>query len=158
MSPSVGAAAGRIVEHCDKCAARQSRGARVGRAGGGARGVEARIVADHLVVVHIIVDCQDAMGANLVNTVAEAVADRLAEIAKATVGLRILSNLCDKRCVRVSCRVPGRSPRDRRDGRKRCPRRHRRRVAICGGGSVPRRNPQQGHHERRRRGHHRHRQ
>ena len=46
------------------------------------------------------------MGANLVNTVAEAVADRLAEIARAKVGLRILSNLCDQRCVRVTCRVP----------------------------------------------------
>jgi hydroxymethylglutaryl-CoA reductase len=45
------------------------------------------------------------MGANLVNTIAEAVSDRLAEIAQAKVGLRILSNLCDKRCVRVTCRV-----------------------------------------------------
>jgi hydroxymethylglutaryl-CoA reductase len=46
------------------------------------------------------------MGANLVNTIAEAVADRLAQIANGKVGLRILSNLCDKRCVRVTCRVP----------------------------------------------------
>jgi len=56
--------------------------------------------------VHVIVDCRDAMGANLINTVAEAVADRLAHLAHAKVGLRILSNLCDKRCVRVRCRVP----------------------------------------------------
>jgi hydroxymethylglutaryl-CoA reductase len=54
----------------------------------------------------VIVDCRDAMGANLINTVAESVADRLAELAKGRVGLRILSNLCDQRCVRVSCRVP----------------------------------------------------
>jgi hydroxymethylglutaryl-CoA reductase len=46
------------------------------------------------------------MGANLVNAVAEAVAGRLAAIANARIGLRILSNLCDKRCVRVRCRVP----------------------------------------------------
>ena len=46
------------------------------------------------------------MGANLVNGVAEAVADRLAAIAGGRVGLRILSNLCDKRCVRITCRVP----------------------------------------------------
>src|SRR5580704_11660166 len=71
--------------------------------GGGTRGVEARVLADDLVVVHIVLDCQDAMGANLVNSVAEAVADRLAEIAEARVGLRILSNLCDKRRVRVRC-------------------------------------------------------
>jgi hydroxymethylglutaryl-CoA reductase len=74
--------------------------------GGGARGVEARVLAPDMVVVHLIVDCKDAMGANLVNGVAEAVADRIASIAQARVGLRILSNLCDKRCVRVRCRVP----------------------------------------------------
>ena len=59
-----------------------------------------------MIVVHVIVDCRDAMGANLVNTVAEAVADRLASIACAEVGLRILSNLCDRRCVRVRCSIP----------------------------------------------------
>jgi hydroxymethylglutaryl-CoA reductase len=59
-----------------------------------------------MVVVHVLIDCKDAMGANLVNSVAEAVGDRIAAIAEARVGLRILSNLCDKRCVRVRCRVP----------------------------------------------------
>jgi hydroxymethylglutaryl-CoA reductase len=73
--------------------------------GGGARGVEARVLDDDIVVAHILVDCKDAMGANLVNGVAEAVADRVAAIAEARVGLRILSNLCDKRRVRVSCEV-----------------------------------------------------
>jgi len=76
--------------------------------GGGARDVEVRLLGyaeDQMIVVHVLVDCRDAMGANLVNTVAEGVADRLAELAHARVGLRILSNLCDKRCVRVSCRV-----------------------------------------------------
>jgi hydroxymethylglutaryl-CoA reductase len=38
--------------------------------------------------------------------VAEAVADRIAEITGGKVGLRILSNLCDKRCVRVRCSIP----------------------------------------------------
>ena len=77
--------------------------------GGGARDLEVRVLgtpADRMIVVHVIVDCRDAMGANLVNSVAEAVADRLAELAEGKVGLRILSNLCDKRCVRVTCRVP----------------------------------------------------
>jgi hydroxymethylglutaryl-CoA reductase len=71
--------------------------------------VEARALgeaSDRMMVVHVVVDCRDAMGANLVNTVAEAVAGRLAEIAEGKVGLRILTNLCDKRLVRVSCRVP----------------------------------------------------
>jgi hydroxymethylglutaryl-CoA reductase len=77
--------------------------------GGGARDVEVRalgVTEDRMMVVHVIIDCRDAMGANLVNTVAEAVADRLAEIARAKVGLRILSNLCDKRCVRIRCSIP----------------------------------------------------
>jgi hydroxymethylglutaryl-CoA reductase len=76
--------------------------------GGGARGLEVRTLgepADEMIVVHVLVDCRDAMGANLINTVAEAVADRLAALAGGKVGLRILSNLCDKRCVRVRCRV-----------------------------------------------------
>ena len=77
--------------------------------GGGARGLEVRTLGgpeDRMIVTHVLVDCRDAMGANLINTVAEAVADRLAALAKGKVGLRILSNLCDKRCVRVRCRVP----------------------------------------------------
>jgi len=85
--------------------------------GGGARDVEVRKLnppnpvpgADEMLVVHIVIDCRDAMGANLVNNAAEAVADRLAALANGQVGLRILSNLCDKRCVRVSCRVPAAS-------------------------------------------------
>ncbi len=74
--------------------------------GGGARSVDVRVLADDVIAVHVLVDCQDAMGANLVNTVAEAVADRVAAIAGGQVGLRILSNLCDQRCVRVRCTVP----------------------------------------------------
>jgi hydroxymethylglutaryl-CoA reductase len=74
--------------------------------GGGAREIEVRELAADMIVLHVVVDCRDAMGANLVNTIAEAVADRAAVIAGARVGLRILTNLCDKRCVRVSCRLP----------------------------------------------------
>jgi hydroxymethylglutaryl-CoA reductase len=76
------------------------------RRGGGARGLEVRDLGDGMLVVHFLVDCRDAMGANLVNTVAEAVADWLAELTGGQVGLRILSNLCDRRCVRVRCSVP----------------------------------------------------
>jgi hydroxymethylglutaryl-CoA reductase len=46
------------------------------------------------------------MGANLVNTVAEAMSDELARLVRGKAGLRILSNLCDRRCVRATCRVP----------------------------------------------------
>jgi len=73
--------------------------------GGGARDMEVRVL-EHtavgpMVVVHLIVDVRDAMGANAVNTMAEAVAPRLAEIARGEFRLRIISNLADKRLVRA---------------------------------------------------------
>ncbi len=74
--------------------------------GGGARAIEVRDLGGGWLVVHVLVDCLDAMGANTVNTVAEAVADRIGELAAGRVGLRILSNLCDRRCVRVRCSIP----------------------------------------------------
>ena len=74
--------------------------------GGGARDIEVRNLDGGMLVVHIYVDCRDAMGANLVNNVAEAVGDRIAELGGGKRGLRILSNLCDRRCVRVRARVP----------------------------------------------------
>lgn len=74
--------------------------------GGGCRDLEVRTLPNRRLVVHLHIDCLDAMGANMVNTVAEAVAGRLAEIACAQVGLRILTNLCDRRLVRATGRVP----------------------------------------------------
>ncbi len=76
----------------------------VGR-GGGARAIEARALADDMAVVHVLVDCQDAMGANLINAVAEAVAERLLALTGWEPGLRILSNLADRRRAHVSARV-----------------------------------------------------
>lgn len=76
------------------------------RRGGGMRGVELRRSYDQSLVVHLLIDCRNAMGANLVNTAAEACASRLAELSGGSPGLRILSNLSDKRCVRVQAGVP----------------------------------------------------
>ncbi len=73
--------------------------------GGGCRDVEARVVPPFL-VVHLIVDVRDAMGANAVNTMAEALAPRLAELAGGQVGLRILSNLADRRRVQAEAVWP----------------------------------------------------
>jgi hydroxymethylglutaryl-CoA reductase len=73
--------------------------------GGGPRALEVRTLPGR-VILHVHVDCADAMGANMVNTVAEALADRVAALAGGRRGLRILTNLCDRRCVRVSARVP----------------------------------------------------
>ena len=73
--------------------------------GGGARALEVRTLPGR-VILHVHIDCRDAMGANMANTVAEALADRAAHLAGGRRGLRILTNLCDRRCVRVSARVP----------------------------------------------------
>jgi len=74
--------------------------------GGGARDLEVRVVDPAMIVVHVLVDCRDAMGANLLNTVAETVAPRLETLTGWQAGLRILSNLSDRRCTHISARVP----------------------------------------------------
>ena len=77
--------------------------------GGGAKDLEVRVVESKLgpmLIVHLIVDVKDAMGANAVNTMAEAVAPRLASIAGGRFRLRIISNLADKRLVRAWTRIP----------------------------------------------------
>jgi hydroxymethylglutaryl-CoA reductase len=77
--------------------------------GGGPVDLEVRLLGEGMIVVHVLVDCRDAMGANLVNTIAEAIGDRVARLANAKLGLRILSNLCDRRCVRIRCLIPASS-------------------------------------------------
>lgn len=76
------------------------------RRGGGARGVEARVLRAPLgqdfVVVHLLVDVGDAMGANAINTIAEKTAPLLADITGGTPHLRILSNLTDRRLARAT--------------------------------------------------------
>ena len=74
--------------------------------GGGLREIEVRDLGEGTVVVHLHVDCRDAMGANLVNTLAEALGPRLAQLAHGQLGLRIVTNLADRRRVRVRARVP----------------------------------------------------
>ncbi|NLE75893.1 MAG: 3-hydroxy-3-methylglutaryl-CoA reductase, partial [Chloroflexi bacterium] len=64
---------------------------------GGARDIQARVIAESpagpMLVVHLLYDCRDAMGANMVNTAAEALAPLVEEITGGRVNLRILSNL-----------------------------------------------------------------
>ena len=72
--------------------------------GGGAKDLEVRILDSPLgkmIVTHLIVDVRDAMGANAVNTMCEALAPMLEEITGGKVRLKILSNLADKRIVKV---------------------------------------------------------
>ena len=58
-----------------------------------------------MVVLHFYLDCVDAMGANMVNTVAERLAPEIETITGEVVGLRILSNLASRRLSRASCRI-----------------------------------------------------
>lgn len=80
------------------------------RLGGGARDLEVRALphtpAGPMLVVHLIYDCRDAMGANAVNTACEALAPLIEQITGGRVGLRILSNLADRRLARAECTIP----------------------------------------------------
>ncbi|WP_129239046.1 hydroxymethylglutaryl-CoA reductase, degradative [Achromobacter veterisilvae] len=77
--------------------------------GGGCRDIEVHVFPDTprgpMIVLHLIVDVRDAMGANTVNTMAEAVAPLVEEIAGGSVRLRILSNLADLRLARARVRL-----------------------------------------------------
>ena len=73
--------------------------------GGGCRDIEAKIIeteSGSMVIVHILVDCRDAMGANAVNTMAETIAPKIEGMTGGTVILRIISNLAVHRLARVS--------------------------------------------------------
>jgi len=72
--------------------------------GGGARDIEVRLLETQsgtMIIVHLLVDTRDAMGANIVNTMAETLGPIIAEIAKGDVICQIVSNLSDKRIVKV---------------------------------------------------------
>jgi hydroxymethylglutaryl-CoA reductase len=81
--------------------------------GGGARDLEVRVVEQSAVgpmlIVHLIYDARDAMGANTVNTAVEAVAPLVAAISGGRTLLRILSNLADRRLARAKGVVPASS-------------------------------------------------
>ncbi|PSQ17354.1 hydroxymethylglutaryl-CoA reductase, degradative [Halobacteriales archaeon QS_8_69_26] len=77
--------------------------------GGGCEEVSARVVdtpRGEMVVVHLLVDVRDAMGANAVNTMVEAVAPVVEDATGGDAVVRILSNLADRRLARARCTVP----------------------------------------------------
>ena len=75
--------------------------------GGGCRDLEVRVISEELgiVVVHVYVDVGDAMGANVVDTVAEAIAPEIQAQIGGTMGLRILTNLTARRLVKTRAEV-----------------------------------------------------
>jgi len=91
--------------------------------GGGAKDVECRTLpetaAGPMLVVHLLYDCRDAMGANAVNTAAEAIAPLIESLTGGRVNLRILSNLSDRRTAAAECTIPAAAlSRDGLDGRE----------------------------------------
>ena len=77
--------------------------------GGGAKDLDAKIIdttMGQMLIVELYVDCRDAMGANAVNTMAEAVAPVLEDMTGGHVYLRIISNLATKRLAKAWCTVP----------------------------------------------------
>jgi hydroxymethylglutaryl-CoA reductase len=78
--------------------------------GGGARDLEVRLIETSpigpFLVVHLIYDVRDAMGANAVNTACERLAPQIEAITGGRVHLRILSNLADRRLARARCTIP----------------------------------------------------
>jgi len=77
--------------------------------GGGARDLEVRIMEDSpiggFLIVHLIYDVRDAMGANAINTACERLAPKVEAITGGKVHLRILSNLTDKRLAKAQCTI-----------------------------------------------------
>jgi hydroxymethylglutaryl-CoA reductase len=80
------------------------------RLGGGPRDLEVRLIEESpigpFLVVHLIYDVRDAMGANAVNTAAERLAPLIETLTGGRVHLRILSNLADRRLARSRCTIP----------------------------------------------------
>ena len=77
--------------------------------GGGARDLEIRIIQaedQEMMIVQLLVDTVDAMGANLVNTMCESIAGTLEKLSGGKAFLKILSNLADRSLVKVKCRIP----------------------------------------------------
>lgn len=98
----------RVLERAEEiCSVANDQGVLVSH-GGGCEDVTARVVdtpRGKMVVVHLIVNVQDAMGANAVNTMAEAVAPLVEETAGGEAVLRVLSNFADHRVARARCTI-----------------------------------------------------
>lgn len=109
--PDLDAAAAAIHTHeAELLAGADAAGGSIVRRGGGARGLELRPFPDTplgpMLIVHLLFDCRDAMGANAINTAVEAIAPHIEAITGGRVNLRILSNLTDRRRARAEGVIP----------------------------------------------------
>jgi hydroxymethylglutaryl-CoA reductase len=109
--PDLEAARRAVVAHGEELMALADSYSRdIVRYGGGARGIEARpfpeTAVGPMLIVHLLMDTRDAMGANTVNTALEAISSRVAELTGGRAVLRILSNLADHRTATARCTIP----------------------------------------------------
>lgn len=97
----------RLMAEADACS--QS----IVKRGGGARDIEIRpfpvTPVGPMLVVHLLYDTRDAMGANAINTAVETIAPTIEELTQGRVNLRILSNLTDRRTTTARCIVPSKA-------------------------------------------------
>ncbi len=121
--PNLEAARCRLLDNKDRlmaCADASSES--IVRRGGGARDIEVHLFPDTpvgaMLVVHLLYDTLDAMGANAINTAVEAMAPLVAELTGGRTHLRILSNLTDRRLATAHCLIPADAltTKDGRDG------------------------------------------
>jgi hydroxymethylglutaryl-CoA reductase len=93
-----------LLEEADKT------GGSIVKRGGGARDIQIRMFRDtpigHMLVIHLLFDTREAMGANAINTAVEHLAPFIEEITSGRVNLRILSNLTDQRKAYVEGMIP----------------------------------------------------
>lgn len=109
--PDMARAQSAIAAHTDELLAEvNAAGGSIVARGGGARGIETRVfpqtAVGALLVVHLLMDTRDAMGANAINTAVEMLAPRIEALTGGRVNLRILSNLTDRRKARAEGVVP----------------------------------------------------
>ena len=104
-------AAGKVMAEKANLLAEVNRiGGSIVKSGGGAKDIEVRPMpktsVGGMLIVHLLYDTRDAMGANAINTAVEHIAPRITEITGGRVVLRILSNLTDRRKARASGMIP----------------------------------------------------
>ncbi|HRE49676.1 MAG TPA: hydroxymethylglutaryl-CoA reductase, degradative [Aggregatilineales bacterium] len=109
--PDVDSAAAAVLANREKLIAlANDPSSSIVKRGGGARAIEVRRFPNTrvggMVIVHLLYDTRDAMGANAVNTACEALAPHIEAATGGRVGLKILSNLTDRRKATATCRIP----------------------------------------------------
>jgi hydroxymethylglutaryl-CoA reductase len=109
--PDIYIAAGAVMAQREMLLAEADKvGGSIVKHGGGARDIQVRPIlktsAGPMLIVHLLYDTRDAMGANAINTAVEHLAPLIEQITGGHVNLRILSNLTDQRKARAEGMIP----------------------------------------------------